>query len=284
MTYDIKKRFSAITIFSVFILVLVSFGVISLVKHQTIKVQRQYISVEVTGKDWSNNFTQYDGYRPPFWLIKNLQIGAQELAPDGRVVAEIKDIEYYERSGGNAQVFLTVEIETINSFSSGKTVYKGSNIEVGEKIDLHFQNTAIVGQITNISDQVSPNVEEQLLVTGIYRSKPSYIVENLVPGMKIVNPFNNKIYASIESTKVTPSSQVVVSELGSDQRLSFRTDYSLRNLEMKVLLTTQKHLGINYFAGHQVIRVGGNVSLFFNDLLPGSMEITDVETYPQSSK
>lgn len=290
MIYHLKKKFSKFwnhklsyfNPFSVFVLILISLGTIALVKQQKISQLKQVVRVEVVGQNWSNNFTQYNGYRPPFWLVENLNIGSKEVAPDGRTTAEVVDIEYFERYGGNAQMFIIVELEVVNSVSGGSAVYKGGNIEIGETVELHLDNTFVIGQITDTNYSKDDIEFEELLVTGIYNRLEPYAANSIKEGMTVTNPFNGETYATIESVKVYPNTDFVVTDSSQNSVFRLERDYSMKNVEVTLRLVTEKHLGQNFYSGHQLVKIGENIELMFPEVKTGSLEVTNVSPYQKS--
>lgn len=272
----IKKRLSIITPISILVLASISFFLVSVVKHQKVELQHQVVKVEVSGRDWTDNSIQYEGYRPPNWLVDNIEVGAEELSPEGRVVAKITDIDYFERYGGNAQVFLTIEIETVDNFSSGRTIYKGMDIEVGKKVEFHFNNTYIVGQIVSINDIDYENKFEEILVKGVYRADQEEVAQIINPGMKVVNPFSNKVYAIIDKVQAQQRYESVLYLNNITNSTHWKTDYAVNYMYIEVYLLVEKRLGNYYYSGHQTIKVGENLSLFFPEVTISPMEIRDV--------
>lgn len=272
----IKDKLLIFTPISILVLILIAFFIVSVVKHQKILLQHQVIKVEVTGHDWTENSIQYEGFRPPGWLVENIEVGAKEYSPDGRVVAQITDIDYFERTGGNAQVFLTIEIETVDNFSSGRTIYKGMNIEIGKKVDFHFNNTFVVGQIVSINDVGYQNEFETVTVRGIYKGVPTHVASLIKPGMEVVSPFSNRVYALVDKVKQVPTYESVLYKDSFTNNTYWRTDYSVNDLNLELTLLVEKRLGNYYFSGHQVIKVGEKISLFFPEIDISPLEITDV--------
>ncbi len=273
-----KKKLKLISFFSLFIIILVVFFLISIIKHQKITVQQQVIKVEVTGQDWTGNQSQYTGYRPPNWLVDNLDIGLKEYSPDGRVVAEIVDIDYFERFGGNAQVFLKIKLETVDSFSSGKTVYKGKNIEIGQKVDFHFNQIFLVGQVTEIEDpEIRSSNNKDIIVTGLYRNIPVYLEEEIQEGMQIKNPYTNKVYAQIEKKQSNIASVYLLKDSKYGTSFFLQPEFTLRDVELKLKINVEESMDNYYYSGHQVIKVGENLSLFFPNFNIDPLEIKNVE-------
>jgi len=277
MSLDIKKLlFSRLTPFVLLVTMIISILVISMVKHQKISLQRQTIRIEITGKDWTNNYSLTEGYRAPYWLIEKLEKGIVELSPDGKIIAELLNIEYYERHGGSLQVFLDLEIETVDSFSSGKTIYKGKNIQIGETIEFNLNNTKILGQVTDINDINYQREKEYVIVQGIYRNVPNSLAQKVEVGLQSINPINGNVYSEIINKNVFQSTDKVFYEYPSEGIVHFRTDYSRRDIVLEVRLQVEKHLGQYFYSGNQIVKPGNNLALFFPTVNLKLMEITDV--------
>lgn len=273
----IKSRLKHLHFFHYFIFFLVLVFLTTLVKHQKITLQKQIIEVEITGKEWTNSYSQYEGYRPPIWLVENLKIGDKEYSPDGRVTAEIIDIDYFERFGGNAEVLLKIEIETVDSFSSGRTTYRGQNIEIGDKIEFHFNRKYLLGQITNIfADANSADLTKEIKVAGVYKNIPLYLENQIEVGKQVINPFNGKVYATITGKKSTPSKTYLLTD-EKDGLLYLNAVPSLRDIELEVTILVNQRLGQYYFSGHQPIKIGEGIYLFFPEFIIKPLELTHVE-------
>lgn len=271
-----KKKLLIFTPLSVIILLVVAFVVISVVKHQKIQVFTKLIKVEVTGESWKSNYNQFEGYRPPYWFIENLEVGAQELAADGRVIAKVVDIDYYERYGGNAQVFLYVELNTVDNFSFGSLIYKGKSIGIGEEISFSFKDIVVKGQVIDYLEDSSVPTKKPVLVKGTHKSVSNDVAAIMKVGDTITNPYNGKTVAKITSLKVLPSSKSIIYNNPKDSTVSFKTDYTVKDVEVEAVLYAEQHFGNYYYSGHQVLKVGENVSLFFPNFNIGGMEIIEV--------
>jgi hypothetical protein len=275
-SHNFMKKYETFSPFSVLVILLISLFVISLVKHQEISLKQQTIRIEVVGQNWANNHSELDGYNPPYWLLENLKIGMKDFSPDGRAISEIIDIEYYEGNDGVLRVFLVIRLEVVDSFGSGRTTYKGSNIEAGESIEFHFGGSLLLGQIIN-SNYSKENINiEKLLVTGIYKNISSQAANLINPGIRIVNPFNDDVYASVKRRRIYPSSDNIFYKVNNSSVLRLEVDHSLRNVEVEVELIVEEHLEEYYFAGNQAIRVGEEIFLSFPGLQLGLMEVTNV--------
>lgn len=271
----IKKKHNIFTPFLLIVLLAVALLVLSLVKHQKIQINQQVIKMEITGQDWTSNPTQFEGYRPPLWLVKNLSVGAKEIGPDGRVVAEIVDIDYFERNSGNSQVFLYIRIQTVDNFGSGRTIFKGKSVEVGQAIEFHFNNTYVVGQVTDIFDVDYKIKTNELVVSGVFNAVPSTVAESIKPGMQILNPYTGEVYAEIESTRIRESVESTIYKNPYTSTINFRTDYNTKDIEIIVRIQTENIFENHYFSGHQVVRLGESLTLFFPEVKV-VLEITDV--------
>ena len=261
--------------FSILVLIIVFILIISLVKHQRVSLQRQTIRVEVVGQNWTDN-NKLDVHRPPYWLLENLKIGMKELGPDGRIMSEIIDIEYYEGANSVEHIFLIINLEVVDSFSSGRVTYRGSNIEAGEKIEFHFGRSLLIGQITNTNYIREKLKTEKILVTGVFENISLQAAEKINSGMKIINPFNGNVYASILEKRVYPSSDHIFYKSRDKSVLRLELDNSLRNVEIDIELAVEKHLGKYYFSGNQIVRIGEKIAVVFPDLQLGLMEIKNV--------
>lgn len=267
-----------ITPIMAFLLLIVSAGTVFTIKYFGRQPLWRTVRIQVVGKDWIDNFTNYNGYRPPFWLTDKIKVGDSEIAIDGRKVAEVMTIDEYERIGPESDLYLTVKLYGEVSTRLKKFLYRGRPIEVGAPIELHLNRVAVIGQ--TIDDSVPENgyPKKNITITARLQNTEPWIINGLSIGDTMVNRGDKLPIATIRSFHVEPpiSSILFVPPNGSTN-LFLENNPRLKDLIINATLSVQNQNGDWYFAGHQKIKVGNGLWLYLSRVNLNPLEIQSVE-------
>lgn len=267
-------KIKTISPLAIFVAVLIATVAVTVVKQQALQLNTKTVKIQVTGKDWTNSFSQYDGFRPPYWLLEKLQVGNKEYGSDGRGIAEILDIEQFERGGGNTETFLVVKLEVTTNKQTKQSFYKGKALETGTEIELHVSDMYLKGQITDANYPQSGYPKKEIVISVLAKDIPSYIADKIEVGSKIHDPYSGLTYSEILDKTISPVTGNYI--LTSGQPFSLQVDNTRKKAEIKVKVLVEEHQGIYYFSGHQVLRVGKQLWLYFPEVDIGSVIITDI--------
>lgn len=266
----IKKRLKCITPIQVFIILVVIAGTVFIIKSFGKKSEWKLIKMQVIGQDWSRSYVEHEGYRPPYWLAESINEGDVELGVDGSKHAEVIKVERYKRVGSEYDTYLTLNVKGVLNTRTKKYVYKGRAIEVGAPISLNLNKALVIGQV--IDDQVPKEgyQTKKVIVTGRIRNTEPWIISNLNIGDKMTSDNQGGVVAEVLTKNTEPAqSQILFSDSkkigvrSSTGSLIVERNPRLRDLVLTVELTIEKHGNEWYFGGHQNIKVGNNIWLYF---------------------
>lgn len=266
-------------------LLFVVLAVVGTVKFFGKSGQWRLVKIQVVGKDWSSvPSTVYSGFRPPYWLAESVKQDDVELSVGGTKIAQTVDVERYSRGGPDYDVYLTVRVNAIFNAKTKKYVYKGRAIEIGAPIDLRLTHTLVFGQV--IDDNVPPQGYEtaHVNVTVRYRNADPWIIDNVKPGdIMMGNPTGRVVAEVLSVTTEAPRGQLLFTDAEKLNRLSasgslfIERDPKLHDLIVQTKLFVEKHDGEWFFGGHQEVKVGNFLWLYFPHVNLKSVEVESVE-------
>jgi len=277
MLETIRKRISTLSSMEIFIVLTIIALTVFIVKFFGIKKEYKIIRVEVIKKNWTENYDPF-GYRAPFWLSDKLKIGQIEKdVNSGKTIATLIGLENYERSGEEADIYLTLKVEVYLNKRNGKYLFKDIPLELGSSIKLNLNNILIQGQITDTDVPPSGYPTKNLLVTIFSRNIEDWICAQIKPGLTMKNRANNEIVAEILSVKTEePTYQLIKSE---NSRLIISNSPD-KDVTITVRIKAQQIDGRWYFGGHQNIKVGGNIYINPENAFIDGAEVRKIEELP----
>lgn len=270
---------------SVFLLLLVSAGVVFTIKYFGRQPQWRSVRIQVVGKDWNENYTNYNGFRPPFWLTEKIKVGDSEIAIDGKKIAEVINIDEFERVGPESDLYLTLKLYGEVSTRLNKFLYRGRPIEVGAPIDLHLNRVMITGQIIDDHVPATGYPKKTISITARLRNADTWIVDALSVGDIMTNRGDGSTLATVKSFNTEPSQSSLLFAQnpyvfsGSAYRtgLFLENNPRLKDLVVRATLNVQSQNGDWFFGGHQKIKVGNSLWLYLSRVNLNGLEIQSVE-------
>ncbi|MEK7543644.1 MAG: DUF4330 family protein [Patescibacteria group bacterium] len=243
---------------------------IFVVKFYGRKPTERIIRIQVVGKSWTQNYNNYAGYRPPFWLSENIQVGDVETTVNGWRSGEIIAIEKYDRWGTDVDLYLTAKLQGEINGRTNKFIYNSKPVEVGAFIELHLTRADVLGQIIddNVPEKGYP--EKEIVATVRVRNEDPWVVEALRVGDTMLNGPQKKQVAVVETISIEPpTSAIFLSDATIDNppnNTFLSIDPRAKDVVMKVRLRAQHHDSGWYFGGHQSIKIGQQIWIYFSQV------------------
>lgn len=271
------KRIKSLTFFEIFICLTVIALVVFVVKYFGQRVDFKLIRVEVINKSWSENYNPY-GYRTPFWLSEKLKIGQKEYNKSGQVIAEILNIENYERGSEEAEVYLTLRVRTTYQKKLRQHFFKEKPLDLGSAITLAPDQNVVYGQVidNDIKDNGYP--EKTFIITGRGRGVDRYLIDKIKTGESMNNRYTQKPVATILDFRTEKTSRIFVNQLvEANQTLSFKLNPNNQDIVVRLEVKASQIDGRWYFAGHQQIKVGAGIYFYGQNINLYGLEIENVQ-------
>lgn len=277
----VKKQIAAsirrVTPLYIFIGLLIVFSLVGVVKTFKKTTDWRTVKIQVVGKDWTNTFTQYDGYRSPYWLTDKIKSGDIERSYTGEETARVLRTEIYERGGMDFDVYITVKLKVEYNTRMQSYSYRGQPILAGSPIKLKLNRALVIGQI--IDDQVPPDGYEskQVTITGRIRNAEPWFIEKLIPENTISN--GNQTVAKILSVQTdNPVSQILTTtQTGTRTNVILEKNPRTRDVILTVQLTIERYSNGWFYGGHQRVKAGDRLYLYFPNVDAREIEIQNVE-------
>jgi len=276
MFKKVKKRFQSLTIFEIFISISIVVFTVFIVKFFGQKVESKIIRIEVINKSWEENWDPY-GYRTPFWLSDKLKIGQKEYDKSGKVIAEIIDIENYERGGEEAEVYLTVRVRTKYQKRLHQHLFKNKPLDLGSAIEIAPDQNIVYGQIVDNDVATEGYRSKEFTVTARGRGVSQYIIDSIKIGEMMNNRYDQETIATITDFHTEKTTKMYVNEITNNyQYLGFKTNPDTQDVIVRFKLMANQIDNRWYFAGHQHVKIG-NILYFYGQDVNLFLEIEDVE-------
>ncbi|MFA5025599.1 MAG: hypothetical protein WC503_03780 [Candidatus Shapirobacteria bacterium] len=273
----IKNRLKTLSIFEIFVSISIIVLVVFLIKFFGQKVEWKTVRIEVINKSWAENYNPY-GYRTPFWLSDKLKIGQKEYGKSGKVIAEIINIENYERGSEEADVYLTVKLRTTFQKRIQQHIFKNKPLDLGSAIEISPNQNVVYGQIVDIDMPSSGYPKKTFTVTARGRGIDGYIINNIKVNDVMKNRYDQNVVATITAFHTEKTTRLYVSELtNNNQTLGFKLNENAKDIVVTFKVTTELIDGRWYFAGHQQIKVGNSIYFYGQNINLYGLEIEDVK-------
>lgn len=214
-----------------------------------------------------------------------------ELSVGGGKIAEVVDVEQYSRGGPDYDMYLTVRINGILNAKTNKYVFKGRAIEVGAPVELRLDRALVFGQIT--SDHVPPEGYKttHVVVTALYRNADPWIINNIKIGDAMSGGPDGRVVAEVLALTTEPTrgrllftDSAAAGRISASGDLFIDRDPKLQDLHVRARLLVEKHNDEWFFGGHQAIKAGNLLWLYFPNVNLKSMEIESVEKSETNEK
>ncbi len=271
----IKKRFQALSPIEIFIIITIAFLTIFIVKFFGRKKEFITIKVEVIKQNWLNNYDPY-GYRAPFWISDKVEIGQTEKDKAGKTVATLIDLENYERGNEEAELYLTLRIQTTLDKRTGVYYFKDKAVNLGSTIDLNLNNIELRGQVIDNNVPENGYPIKHFNVTARARNLDPWVYQKIIVGQKIYNRATNETIGEIIQVDLEKSS---LQEIKVDNTGKYLLANSGQNKDaiIKIKLRTYQMDNKWFFSGHQDLKIGSSLYLYTNQTNLYNLDIQNVE-------
>ena len=271
-------RFRTVKPIEVFVIAAVGFSVIFLTKYFSLNRQSRTIRVEEIGRDWANSFNPY-GYKAPFWISNKLKTGQREKSSTGKTIAEVIDIENYERGNEEAVIYLTVKVEAQFNKKMETYVFKGRALDLGAPIELRLDNIRVLGQIIDENILTSSYEKKEIIIKGRWRAQEPWNIAQIDIGDTMVNRANGEVIAEILDVKIEPlngASTILTLPSRTREELLLENNPRWRDAVISARIKVHKQNNLWFFAGHQKIKVGERIWIYTDKIDIGFLEINQV--------
>jgi hypothetical protein len=272
-----KNRLKTLSIFEIFVSFSIIFLVVFLIKFFGQKVEWKTVKIEIINKSWAENYNPY-GYRTPFWLSDKLKIGQKEYDKSGKVIAEIIDIENYERGSEEAEVYLTVKLRTTYQKRLRQNFFKEKPLNQGSAIELVPNQNTVYGQIIDTDTPLLGYPQKTFTITARGRGIDNYIFNNIKIGDVMKNRYNNTTVATITAFHLEKTSKIYINDLTTNsQFLGFKINPNSKDIVVTFEISASQIDNRWYFAGHQNIKLANNFYFYGQNINLLGLEIVDVK-------
>lgn len=244
-------RFNILVVFFIVVIVLALF-------FRFLLLEDQFVDIEMVGSagEW-----WYSERQTPGWLTDSLMVGAVEITPTGKKVAQIIDIQSYEE-GPNIIFLARVRLLVSKTPRNNTYRFKQQPLSIGSVITLAPGNTKLIGNVTNIFEQNSPDQTKFVnVVVKLYDRYP-WFADHIKVGDRYLDPITGEPRMEVTKKTVLPAEAVGFTSTGSLT--------STHNAQKRDILLTLKiqanHRGNTYFfANYQPIKIGNELYLPMSD-------------------
>lgn len=257
----IIQALKRITLWQWFVLIFIAGGTIFAIKFFGREVYWRTVRVQVVGQDWTHAYQSEEGYRAPYWLVSQIDVGDQERGITGGVVAEVIDVDVYERDQGQAEAILTLRLYGDLDAKRQRFVANSWTISVGEPIELNLDGVMVAGQIIDDNVTESDLETQKKLATVRYQNIEQSVARQVGVGDVITNG-GGRVVAEVKSLWLEPATNNSLAR-ASNSNLYLSSNQRLVDLMLVIELDLDPRDEQLVFAGYQVIKVGNDLELHF---------------------
>jgi hypothetical protein len=270
----IKKRLLTLSIFEIFISISIIVLTVFVVKFFGQKLESKTVRIEIVNHSWTEYYDLY-GYRAPFWLSEKLKIGQKEYDKSGKVIAEIINIENYERGSEEAEIYLTVKLRTTYQKSLHQSFFKEKPLSLGSAIEISPDQNIVFGQVVDVNVPIGGYPENTFIITTRAREVDKYLINNTRVDDTMYNRYTNEPVATIISFKTEYTSRITDSSHYSYLQTGQKS--TAQDVILKLKIKTHQIDNRWYFGGHQQIKVGNTFYFYGQQVNYYPMVIENVE-------
>jgi len=275
---NLIKRIKTIGPIEIFILISVVMAIIFLVKFFGIKKDWVTIKVEVIPRNWAESYSPY-GYRTPFWMSDKLNIGQLEKNSSGKVIAEVIDIEKYERGNEESEVYLIVKVKAQYNKVMGKYLFKGKPLDLGDAIELRLDNIHLFGQIIDKNYPLTSYKQKEIIIVGRWRAQDKWKISQVKSGDIMIDQGAGITIAEVLDIKIEPPTKnmIVLSGLENTGKIEMEDNINKKDAVITLKIKVHKQNNRWYFAGHQKIKIGEVIWVYTNNIDINSLEVQEIK-------
>lgn len=268
----LSKKIFNINIFDVFVLLIVCFGVIFIVKKFQRKDQWRTIRIQVADPDgWSG----YENRGSMFWLARGLEKGLVEKSSDGEVIAEILEVQDYERGNEKRDLYLIIKVKGFLNKTKNQFVFKSRFLGVASLVEFYFDKVHVLGWVVDEKWDSSDMDLTTFEVKARWENVYPWQAEALKKGL-VMNGFGDKQIAELKSFRIENADLVTTDSLG---QVYLRKNPSKRDVYLTFKLSAEKYGDEYYFAGHQKVKVGESLWVYFENVDLESIRVSSVDVW-----
>jgi len=252
-----KKKTFGLNVFDVFIGLIIVSVVVGIVKFYKREDQWRVIKIQLTD--------QYQQWwqGTPFWIIENIKVGNIEKGAGGELIAKVEELESYERGDGTRDVYLIVKIKGFYNANKGKFIYKNRPVEVGGAIELHLNKVLALGLVISDDYKKEEIDKDWLEVRFKWLDVFPWQAEMLEPGLQM--RFSDSEEESAEILSVSSRLAEVAIETSYGYIVVAQNPLK-RDVVLRLKLLAEKRGDNYYFAGHQKLKVGEPLWVYFPEV------------------
>jgi len=274
-------RVDKITPLEVYVVVFVIASVIFVTQYFETQSEFRFIRVEVTTSEWANSRDQ-NSEKAPFWISQALEVGEVERNARGSIRAELVELENYELTDDQAQIFMVVKLMAEYNQKDQSYSFNGRPLLVGEPIEFKFDQTLIPGQIVDNNFPSKGYDQGEFEVTVRYKNTESWFREQMKAGLVMTNRATGEEVAKLTEFRIEPASALVATSQVGNQ-LYFEKSNQLSDVRAKFRVTAQKQDGNWFFAGRQRLRVGNKIWIYLENITFPNVVIEELKYVPETN-
>ncbi len=263
-TFKFKKLLTKINVFEILLVILVLLGLVFLMDRTRTSSQWTKVRVKVSSPSW----WQGNYIAPPYWLGDSLAVGDKDYDSQGRLAAEILNVQKYEFSIITLQdptrrdVYLYLNMLVSENRKTGKMTFKNKTLEVGGPVELHFNGSLVGGLVTYIDGKNKKGVERELIIEGVWPNTYTWNADAITVGQQAKDEVGN-IVAEVLDRRVELAARTAETAEGG---LVAGRDPWRRDVYLKIKLKVLDMGNSFYYAYDKKVKIGEQLFIAFPNI------------------
>lgn len=253
--------------------VIIAIGLIAVTVLLNLKSSRKSewtrIAVKVQGKNWVDDYSSGDGFRPPLWVASDINAGDAELSLSGEEIAKVESADKYD---DGRTILLVLSLKTSLDPSTKQLQFKNRALLVGGTIELILNNTLSPAEIIDLNPPAGGYQKAEFNITATARLLEDIVAKQIKVGDKAYNLGTGEVIAEVLEVEVKESSDDITFD---GTNIHFNTN--LKEVDLKLKIQAKNIKDSWYFSTEQKIKAGYHLFIAFPNYNIGWLIIDDIQ-------
>lgn len=248
----VLNRLKTITPVESFVLVTMIAIVIFLVKFFKIKETNLKVRVQVWDYSWSSQINPY-GHRLPHWKSNQLQIGQKEYDTQGKVIAEVINIDRFAGDAEGDEVYLDLNLKVDYNKITRQYSFKNKNVNIDGIIEVEVDNIFLNCLIIN--NNIEKNNIQEVQMETVWKNirlrfndASAWTTNKLNVGQKTFDTEGN-----------------ILAEIVNIEKYEIKPEFNDIYLDIKVRTIYDKRSN-QYLYKNNALYIGNNIEMQFDNV------------------
>jgi len=207
------------------------------------------VKLMIGNQDWT-----WDSELPQYWLVDNLYSGMVSYNSFGEKIAEIVDIQSFDKGAYRRYAELDLRIKGFHDQNKDVYFHDYKPLEIGKPLELTFEKYNVKGLITHIT-QGQEHLTEKKIQVELLEREP-WEASSLSEGMEMRSS-SGTLLAKIDKLDSRITSSYKFSDIRGQYIRTYNPQY--RDITIDLSIYTYQSNNVDYFVDRAAVKVGDEI-------------------------